>query len=420
MDSPLSSIQEALIDTSEAFSLACLLERGIDCTRQGCYVEGLIYFSRARERLSSNQMHLAVILDAFIQSHADYLQAQQLLQIASKRFVEADTEQQTQLAALKKLLPALREDMDRMPQLQAMTLSSKNQWECQPPRLPQLSIGNSSIEQPPLPSHSPTNKGDALPALYFTCFGHFEVRRLNQTIILCSNRNGQIILRYLIAQQGHSATIDTLMALLWPEDEPEVAQPKLHIAISALRRSLNAGYSCEPGGGYILCKNRVYYLNSQVVIQTDIDDFLRYYQMGQQMSEKRVALYERACLLYTGPFLSEDLYADWSFLQREHLSKTYLAMCRELADYYLHLQRYEDAAKWATAILKENRCDEAAHRYLMQVYAAQGRRSEALQQYQRCASILHEELGVLPLPETTHLFKMMLTNEPSSAHKAKI
>src|SRR5215467_16249591 len=98
MDSPLSFIQEALRNTSEASFLASLLERGIDCTRQGYYVEGLIYFSRARERISSDQVHLAAILDALIQSHAHYLQAQQSLHIASKRFVEADTEQQTQLA----------------------------------------------------------------------------------------------------------------------------------------------------------------------------------------------------------------------------------------------------------------------------------------------------------------------------------
>ena len=35
------------------------------------------------------------------------------------------------------------------------------------------------------------------PALYITCFGRFEVRRLGKSIDLCSSRNGQIILHYL-------------------------------------------------------------------------------------------------------------------------------------------------------------------------------------------------------------------------------
>jgi DNA-binding SARP family transcriptional activator len=402
MELSLSFGQETLTVASEASSLAILLERGIHCTRQGNYVEGTTYFARAREQLSPGQMHFAAGLDAFIQSHARYLQAQQALHMASKRFVEADSEQQAHLIALEKLLLALREDTDRAPPS------------------PQLSSTDSTTELPsPLP-HSSRKDCDALPALYFTCFGRFEVRQLGKPIALCSSRSGRSILRYLVAQPGHCATIDTLMALLWPEDEPEIAQPKLHSAISVLRRSLNHGYSCDPGCGYIVCKNRVYHLNPSVVIRTDVDEFLQCYQAEERTSEERVALYEKACHLYTGPFLPEDVYADWSFLQREYLNQTYLAMCRVLADHYLKTQSYEAAAKWATTILKVNRCDEGAHQQLIQVYAAQGRRSEVLQQYQRCESILREELGVPPLPETTLVFQMAFTNGPSPADTAKI
>jgi len=87
-------------------------------------------------------------------------------------------------------------------------------------------------------------------------------------------------------------------------------------------------------------------------------------------------------------------------------------MCRALTEHYLKTSCYEEAAKWATAMLKENRCDEAAHRQLIQIYAAQGRRSEALQQYQRCERVLREELSVQPLPETQTLFQALLANEP--------
>ena len=127
-----------------------------------------------------------------------------------------------------------------------------------------------------------------------------------------------------------------------------------------------------------------------------------------------MALYEKACRFYTGPFLPEEMYADWSFFQREELTRIYLTMCRVLADYYLKIERYEDAEKWAIAILKENRCNESAHRQLMQIYAAQGRRSEALQQYQRCTLVLREALGVEPSPETILVFRALFANEPSS------
>jgi len=410
----LSHLSEQVTLTIEPEgSLVALLEQGLQYVRQGLYAEGTAFFVLAREQLSSDCAYIAITLDTFIQNSTDYWHAQQTLHEASKRFAEIDSMQQAQIAKLEKLLPTLIEKTVTVPH--AIAQSSMNSQNHQVLQLLQTPIANCIGYQTPIEPQISLDSEYALPALYFTCFGRFEAKRLNQSIALCSNRSGQAILRYLITQPKHCATIDTLMAMLWPEDGPETAQPKLHNAVSALRRSLNHGYTCELGGGYMLCKNRVYHLNPNVVIQTDVDEFLRCYELGQQVSEERIALYERACRLYTGPFLSEDIYADWSFLRREQLSRTYLTMCRELADYYFTSKSYQDATKWATAMLKENHCDEVAHRYLMQIYAAQGHRCEALQQYRHCEHILREDLGVSPLPETTGVFQKLLTSEFSSA-----
>ena len=118
-----------------------------------------------------------------------------------------------------------------------------------------------------------------------------------------------------------------------------------------------------------------------------------------------MALYERACNLCSGPFLVEDTYADWSSIRREQLKQIYITMCRAVAEHYLEVRHYEDAVKWINAILKEERCDEAAHRQLIRVYTAQGRRSEALQQYYRCERILFKDLGVSPTLETLNLLQ---------------
>ncbi len=120
------------------------------------------------------------------------------------------------------------------------------------------------------------------------------------------------------------------------------------------------------------------------------------------------AQYEQACQLYSGPFLVEDIYADWSSRQRDYLCRVYLAMCGMLAEYFLGSSQFEDAEKWAGAILQENRTDEEAHRQLMRAYAAEERRSEAVRQYQRCERILREELSVAPAPKTAMLLQSIL------------
>ena len=67
-------------------------------------------------------------------------------------------------------------------------------------------------------------------------------------------------------------------------------------------------------------------------------------------------------------------------------------------------------------ILKANRCDETAHRLLITIYAAQGQRSEALQQFQHCELILREELGVEPQLATRQALQQALA---SSAHASR-
>jgi DNA-binding SARP family transcriptional activator len=393
-----------------ASSLVFFLKRGLEYVQRGYYTEGVAFLALTREQLSPDQIDLADVLDTFIHRHASYQRAQQALQEVTTHFAEVCAELQAQAASFATALPALIQSVDT-PQPYPYPLPEEKNRHAQQ----LLCLPSQYFQEPPSPTPRPVKKDSSpLLELSITCFGRFEVRRLGKPVVLCSSCNGQRILRYLVASPGHYATSDTLQTMLWPEDESEVTQRKLYIAISALRHSLDDGFASESRCSYILCKNRVYSLNPAVTIRTDMDEFLRCYQAGQQASEERSAFYEKACRLYTGPFLAEDMYADWSFIQREQLNQLYLAMCRILADHYFKVKRYEDAMKWAIAILKENRCDESAHRQLIQVYAAQGYRSEAIHQYQRCECLLREELGVQPMPETQTIFQAILVSEPTS------
>jgi DNA-binding SARP family transcriptional activator len=400
VDAPLFE-QPLLADSCETLMVPLLLKRGLDYIQRGCDTEAAALLTLAREQLPPDQGEFAGILDTFLQEYAEYQCTRQAFQEASIHFARIYAEQQARIAIFEKTLFTFVRSLS-VPHQSSDQLSEKNGHNPLPSPLESL---------PVMVLQTSPKENMALPELSITCFGRFEIRRLSQPLVLCSNRNAQAILRYLVAQVGYSAPVEKLLAVVWPEDEPTVAQNKLHIAISALRRSLHVGLTCELGRGYIICKNHVYSLNPAAMIRTDVDEFLHCYQIGQQQCEERVASYERACSLYTGPFLSEDQYADWSFLLREHFSQIYLTMCRVLTEHYLQIQCYEDAAKWAIAILAENCCDEAAYRQLIQVYAAQGRRSEAVQQYHRCKQILHQELGVQPLPETTHLFQTIVADE---------
>lgn len=433
MDSPLLSDRETFTDTDGIFSFATLLEQGLTHFRQRRYVEAITCCTLAREQLAPDQAQFAATIDAFIDSYDHCQQAQLAFHQASRCFVEAEDKQQAMLLAVENLLLTSVETLSASSQSSSLAREFNSYQETYtfPATKPPAENHHRPLVSRPL-QISPQAREDhdgcdthTLPALYIVCFGNFEVWRLGQPVTLCQNRNGQAILRYLVAQPGYRASIDSLMGTLWPDDEPDVARHKVQVAVSALRGSLkNRGISSR-GGGYILSKNGVYFPNPATSFKTDVDEFLKLYQEGRQSrGQAAIAYYERACRLYRGPFLAEDIYADWTFVRRDQLSQRFLTMCHALVSHYLATGSYEEAAQWASAVLQENHCDEEAHRQLMQAYIAGGRRSEALRQFRRCEQVLHDELGVVPMLETISLFQSIALGQNDSSleneNRAKI
>lgn len=388
-------------ESSEHGMLSMLLECAVSYLREGAYAEAAALLTLAQEYLLPAQVQLADVLHSFLQYYQGYRAVQQELQKVSLCFAGIQNELQRHITAFESAVSALTQSIK---DVEVILKDGQNHLNERGPE----NLLTQSIVEVDGKDTAWRNNDTVLPGLSVTCFGRFTVKRFGEVVTLCPSRNGQGILRYLIAQGGHYATSDVLKAIFWPEDEGEVGQRKLHVAISALRRSLHTVLGTEHGDGYILYKNGMYLLNPNIEIVTDVNEFMQCYSRGQQRQHERIALYERACQLYKGPFLYEDLYADWSSLQREQLSQAYLVMCRILAEHYMESQHYQEAAQWATALLKEDRCNEVAHRLLIQIYAAQGRRSEAHQQYQRCEMMLREELGVQPMPETQRALQIVI------------
>lgn len=377
------------------------LEQSLAYFAQGHMREGLDLLCQVREQLSSSQALPGALMTSLLEATTDYLRAEQVLHEASRRFADAARERQLHLEALTGFVCAAQSQALPLPYAHPFAESVAEQALY----LPTLSL---STENTPLMTLA--ERESTLPALDIYCFGRFSVCRSGEAVQLCRNFKGQAILRYLVVRSDHQASMDMLMADLWPDEDAETALHKLRVAISALRCSLNREYVHTPGSGYILCKDRIYQLNPAVELRIDIVDFLDHYRAGGRARSRSEAAahYERACELYRGPLLVEDLYAEWSFLQREELAKAYLDMCGKLAEYYLDAGKFEQAVDRAQAILKLDHCDEGAYRLLMRVYAAQGRRSEVLRRYQQCQQALAAELGLQPMLETQQLLQTIL------------
>lgn len=278
----------------------------------------------------------------------------------------------------------------------------------------QVSIGPPlSTIQEPLPADRPPlfpmPAPERTPYFAVYCLGTFKVFLNNQIITGWNGQKGTAILKYLVANRERPVAKDILMDLFWPDAGAEVARRNLHQAIYALRQTLRRPL---PDLQLILFENDRYRINAEVETWLDFEEFARFVKAGQvhagagRMSEA-IEAFGVAEDLYRGDFLEEDLYEDWPRSQREYLRTLYLEIAAKISAYYITNRHTTPAMILCQKVLAKDHYNEQAYRGLIQCYLIQGQRQLAIREYQLCAQVLKDELGLPPSEETRELYRQI-------------
>jgi DNA-binding SARP family transcriptional activator len=127
-----------------------------------------------------------------------------------------------------------------------------------------------------------------------------------------------------------------------------------------------------------------------------------------------VDVLEQAVELYRGPFLSgfslsaAPEFELWMTEQRSMHEQLYLDTLATLVEAETTRGDYGKAIQYARRYLRVDDLAEDIHRKLMVLHVMTGDRPAALQQYERCISILQRELSVQPLPETRAIYDAIM------------
>lgn len=232
-----------------------------------------------------------------------------------------------------------------------------------------------------------------------------------ETPIECRLRRSFQILAYLASSPGLEASRDELVEAIWPTDGEETIDRNFHPTLSHLRRALEGGRSKDEPPSLLL-RTGIYRLNPAYDWEVDVLDLMRRIEEGKTLQARgdlpaAADLWRGAWSLYRGPFL-QGHYEAWVAARREVYQKAYLEMLRELGDLYQRLGRAEEAVDAYRSVLVEDPLQEKVHVSLMQLYAAQGRRDMVRRQYDRLCTMLLDELGVEPLPQTTREYHRLM------------
>ena len=187
-----------------------------------------------------------------------------------------------------------------------------------------------------------------------------------------------------------------------PDYSPERSRAALRRTLSSLRKGLGDG-SLETNRSTA----RIAHSDGQLVDVVDFDEFLA---MPSDSAGEPAAL-RSAVNLYRGDFMQgfsvrdSPEFDDWQQRQSTHYRRVTAAAMDRLAQFDAQAGKLDSAVDIATRRLGLDAIHELAHRQLMMLHALAGNRPAALVQYENCVHTLDAELGVLPLEETTALYR---------------
>ncbi|MFI0424170.1 tetratricopeptide repeat protein [Spongiactinospora sp. 9N601] len=193
------------------------------------------------------------------------------------------------------------------------------------------------------------------------------------------SRKARGLLRILVSRRGRAVAREEIAEFLWPGEEPARVAHRMSVALSVLRSVLDPGrrvavdHFVRTGSGSVALDT------SQVGI--DVETFLEEAEYGLNRPEHGRALLIAAERRYTGDFLEDEPYEEWSGAVRELARATYLRVVRTLADLALDAADVDEAVRWLLRILGRDRYDEQSHLDLVRVLRSAGRHGEARRAY---------------------------------------
>jgi predicted ATPase/DNA-binding SARP family transcriptional activator len=226
------------------------------------------------------------------------------------------------------------------------------------------------------------------------------------------SRKARQLLKLLALAPGHRVHRDQALEALWPDLTAAGATRALYQTLHLLRRALEPGAPRRAASRYVRLDRDGVALIAPGGVETDLAAFGR--AAADALGTGALADL-RAALAFGSEVLPDDRYEEWTLGPRRALREQRLALLAALAAAHERAGQAAAAAAALGAVLELEPAHEPAHAGLMRLYAAAGRRDEALRQYARLQRALREELGAAPDAATQRLHAALLAGPPPGA-----
>ncbi|MCK4833067.1 MAG: bacterial transcriptional activator domain-containing protein, partial [Anaerolineales bacterium] len=244
----------------------------------------------------------------------------------------------------------------------------------------------------------PPAEGAAAPVVKVFAFGEGRVDREGHSISATEWERATARLLFIFLADRSRSQRSALLGCFWPDVPENKAISRLHSTMYSARKAV--------GGDWLLYQpdEGSYQVDTSAGVWCDVTEFEENLARAKELPPGAAqSMFLRPAIdLYTGPYLA-GVDKEWAQERRYELEAAYLEAIIDLGDCHYAQQDYAQALEWYSRAYEIDNYREDIHRYLMLALDKAGRRAEALRQYELCARILRDELGVEPDQKTRTL-----------------
>lgn len=243
--------------------------------------------------------------------------------------------------------------------------------------------------------------------------GGLRVIRGSTVVTHLETRRASVLLAWLALHLGKPCPREVLAEMLWPDEDVDAVRGRPRQVLSSLRRELAP--EGEPEDTVLVADRAEVRLRADR-LSTDVTEFETLLSTSGQAEAPadRAEHLKRAVALYQGELLpgyAEECLA----APRRPLAEAFRQALISLAQALSAAGDVQAAIPWAERAVADDPLREDAHCGLMRLYAAAGRRADALRQYHELERILREELATAPSPATAAVLNEILCTEGATA-----
>jgi DNA-binding SARP family transcriptional activator/DNA-binding transcriptional ArsR family regulator len=240
-------------------------------------------------------------------------------------------------------------------------------------------------------------------------FGGFLLERGGLALPPIASRAGRSLFAYLVMQPDRPIQRDLLAGTFWPDLPESRARRRLSHTLWQIQDVVNT-----PTISHLDVTTDTLTFKASTSYWLDVEEFDRSFSASPADRQDKLRFESleasrlRECVeLYRGDFLA-GYFDDWVLVEQDHYRQRYLSALRRLVDATKANGAYEEALAFARRLTHHDQLNEEAYREVMRLSFLLGRTNEAIEQYERCKSVLEEELGTSPSPSTVEIFEKIM------------